>query len=290
MNREQDRVALAFLEARGPDEPGLDLGPVLRARSEPLRLHELRREAFRRVGDALVADVQVGERRRRARRVHERAVLHVEAVDDPLAADQQLGLARAVRRHRVDVDAPTVLDAEHDPVLVPDGFPLRRVRPALAIEALGQDRALPRGEVDHRDLRVAPPDPRVGCVPVRDARSVRRPDGIVAGAVAVRQQLRLPALGRKEVKVRDELRVPVVAARRREDELRAVGRPDRRAVILLGVGELTRLRASVCGDDEDLRATIGDPAFVVELVEEVRDPARRPPALVLFLRLLVAHA
>ena len=73
------------------------------------------------VGHALVADVEVGERRRRARRVHERAVLDVEAVDDTVAADQQLGLGRTVRRHRVDVDAPTVLHAEHDLIVVPEG-------------------------------------------------------------------------------------------------------------------------------------------------------------------------
>ncbi len=137
---------------------------------------------------------------------------------------------------------------------------------------------------------MAPPDPQVGRVPIRDARSVRRPDGIGTGAVAVRQELELSALGRHEVEVGDELRVPVVAARRREDQLRAVGRPDRGAVVLLGVGELSRLGASVSRDDEDLRATVCDPAFVVELVEEVRDAARRPPALVLFLRRLVADA
>ena len=124
---------------------------------------------------------------------------------------------------------------------------------------------------------------------VRDPGSVGREHGRLERAVVARQLRRLAAVGGDDVEAVDQLGVPALAARGGEDELCAVGRPGRRAVLAVAVRELHRL-AAVEVDDEDVRAPVAGPADAVELLQQPREAARLPLALLLFVIRLVAHA
>ena len=100
-------------------------------------------------------------------------------------------------------------------------------------------------------------------------------------AVARGELLRLAAVRRHEVDVAERLDIPELAARGRERDLRAVGRPGGIPVVVVAVGELRRLGRPVGRDDEDVRVAIAGPADAVELEAEPLEAARRPFAVVL---------
>src|SRR6478752_10060256 len=86
-----------------------------------------------------------------------------------------------------------------------------------------------------------------------------------------------------------ELGVPTVPSHRAEDDAAAVGRPCGLFVLAVPVRQLPLVPA-VEAHHEEVLPPVARPADAVELVEEAREPARRPPPVVLLLVCLVADA
>ena len=225
-----------------------------------------------------------------ARCVHEHPVDEVVDAGGLLASDEQLGLPRAVRRDRVDVDVAAVLDPEGDAVALPDRLAGEREGGALPVEGGREDAAVAPVGLHHRDLAVVRIRAVLGGVDVGDARAVGGERAQGGGLVGLGQSPRLGSLGIHLELVERLLKVdvPAVAAHRGEDEARAVGSPRRRVVLAVAVGELP-LVVAVEADDEDVFAAVAGPADAVELEEDAGEPSRRTAAVVLLLVRLVGH-
>src|SRR5207244_7299744 len=108
VDREDRRIALAFLEAGRADDPSVDLVAVLGGCGESLRLCELASLGERRsnVGQlpALAAGEALAQGRVGRRRVDELPVADVVAGDRLLAADEALRAARTSCAHGAPAD------------------------------------------------------------------------------------------------------------------------------------------------------------------------------------------
>ena len=120
-----------------------------------------------------------------------------------------------------------------------------------------------------------------GDVEEGDERAVGRPGGEGALSVRAGDLDRFAAAGRDHEEVGDELRVPVVLARRDEGDPLAVRRPRRGHALEVAFGQLNGLGRAVRADHVDLLPAVAGPALVVELEEEASEAVRGPLALVL---------
>src|SRR5207249_4318333 len=85
---------------------------------------------------------------------------------------EELRLSGAVGRNGVEVEVAAVLDAEDDPVAVPDRLPDSRVRLAVPVEGRGEDAALASAGRNDCDLAVMRRRAVVWGVVVRDEGAV----------------------------------------------------------------------------------------------------------------------
>ncbi len=290
MDLKQQRVAPPGLEAGRAHHPGLDLGSVLRDGREPLGLDQLdgARERLGHLGQASVAGVDLGRRRRRGRRVDDPPGGAVERGHPHIG---KLGLRRAgpVRGDAAEQVVSAVLGHEQQRAFVPDRLADVGVRGAVPVERLGQQPQLAAARVDDCDLAVPGHVPAARDEPAGDRGAVGRPGGRHAPPFAVSQRLGLAAVGVHEVEVAQQLDVPVVLPGRGECDSLPVGRPRGVLVFEVAVGELRRRRRAVGGRHEEVPPAVAGPALVVELVLESQEAPRAPPLVVLFLVGGVAH-
>ena len=284
MDVEQHRIPLALREVVGPDEPRLHLLTVRRDGDETLGGLQRRLLAERRahLGQPTIAGVELVRHRRRRRRVDDRAFHRVEAGDPEITGHHRLYVSPR-HGHAPDVDTAVVFDPEEQRVAVPKRLADCRERAALAVELLREDAPLPRGDVHDGDAVVTRPieatlRPRAG-----DRRAVGRPGRQVVVVVVGRDAARRAAGSVDNPDLLAQLHVPVVVPRRGERNLLRVGRPRRRFVLEIAVGQLLRLRGAVGRHDEDVRATVARPAHRVELVAVPREAAGQTLLLVLLL-------
>ena len=107
------------------------------------------------------------------RYVRELAVPQVEGGDHSLAVEHALGLRRAIGRDRIEVKVAAVLDREHDPVAVPNGFPRVRIRTALPVQRGRQELLIGAVGIHHADLAVVRIRAVLGHPAVGDAAAIR---------------------------------------------------------------------------------------------------------------------
>ena len=225
MDVQQDGIALAFLEAGRPGDPGLHLGAVLRDRREALGRDQLAAtgELAADVGQLPLAGVelgQVGRGRAGADDLPSRTSYPERTISPPATSSG----SPPVGGDAVDVDVAAVLDREDDRVAVPDRLADLRVGVARAVERGGQDPPVLAGlGVQDCDLTVSREVEAAGAPFDGEVPAVRGVARRVVLAVAGREPLRLPALGRDDVDVAEQFDVPVLAARGGEGD--ALRRP-----------------------------------------------------------------
>ena len=184
---------------------------------------------------------------------------HVGAVGDRPHA--------AVDRREVDVGGPLAAHVHVEAAAVGRPDESRR----LPVESVGDHPHVRSVAVHHVELAR---DVGVGGEVVAaegDEPPVGRGDGGAVGARAVGQAGDLAARDPHRVDVGlAPLVFGVLHPQRREEDLLAVGRPDRAVVVPVAVGELPR-GAAVGGDDEDVRVALVDVAAPVAPVDQPVD-------------------
>jgi hypothetical protein len=111
----------------------------------------------------------------------------VQPGDAELPSHDDLRLARPVGRDPVQMRVAAVLHHEQQVFAVPDGLAHCRIRPAVAIQLLGEDAPLARRHFGHCDLDVAGIVHHSRLEEVRDPRPVRGPRGSLARPVGGRE-------------------------------------------------------------------------------------------------------